>query len=310
MTKFKIKNQFRFSIILAAFVGLGSIVSCTKSNPEDENTVKMVFNPAESSDKVNTNGKAVGDILEKVTGLKYKTFVASDYTALIEAMRSGQADVAWLAPFAFVLAEKNAGSKVILKSIRHGKPHQFSAIVVRADSPYKTIEDLKGKTIAWTDPSSSSGHISPKAALIAMGINPDEHFQKQTFAGSHETLVLSVANGSVDAGATFSDDASGETGSWSRYAGKPGSSIKALRSIYVTPPMPSDTVSVSKQFAEKFPDKVKALTDGLKKLSTTPEGREALKNLYSIDGLVDAVSEDYEPLRKAAAKLGYELDKK
>jgi phosphonate transport system substrate-binding protein len=276
-----------------------------------ENPIRMAFNPAEASDRVNTNGKLVGDLLEKATGLKYKTFVASDYTALITAMRSGQADIAWLAPFAFVLAESKGGAKVLLKSVRHGSASQYSAIIVREDSPYKNIHDLKGKTIAWTDPASSSGHISPKSALISTGINPDDFFAKQTFAGSHETLVMAVANGTVDAGATFSNNAEGTEGSWTRFASKAGSKTKPLRAIYVTPPMPSDTVSVSKQFFEKYPDKVQAISAALKKLSETEEGRVALKTLYSIDSLVDAKTEDFEPLRKATTVLGYDvLDKK
>jgi phosphonate transport system substrate-binding protein len=301
--------QFKFQQTLILLI-LGLISACSKPT-DDENIIRMAFNPAESSDKVNTNGKLVGDLLEKSTGLKFKTFVASDYTALITALKTGQADIAWLAPFAFVLAENKAGAQVLLKSVRNGVASQYSAIIVKEDSPYKKIEDLKGKTIAWTDPASSSGHISPKSALISIGITPDTFFSKQTYAGSHETLVMAVSNGTVDAGATFSNDAEGKEGSWTRYMNKMGSKAKPLRSIYVTPPMPSDTVSISKKFAEKFPSKVAAIKEALKKLSDTAEGREALKILYNIEALVDSKTEDYEPLRKAATLIGTEvLDKK
>src|SRR5690606_12164134 len=119
-------------------------------------------------------------------GKKIEITVASDYAALVEAMKTNQVQIGWLAPFAFVLAEKVAGAKVMLKSVRHGQAAAFSAIIVRDDSPYKTIADLKGKTIAWTDPSSSSGHIMPKAALVADGYVPEEFFGQQTWAGTHE----------------------------------------------------------------------------------------------------------------------------
>lgn len=285
-------------------------LSCSKP-AEEKDVIRMAFNPAEASDRVNTNGKAVGDILEKTTGYKFKTYVTSDYTALITALNNGQADIAWLAPFAFVLAESKGGAKVMLKSVRHGAPNQYSAIIVRADSPYKTLADLKGKTIAWTDPASSSGHIAPKAALVHdAGIDIQNHFGKQTFAGSHEALVIAVATGSVDAGATFADTAEGKTGSWTRYEKKLGPDQR-VRAIYVTPPMPSDTVSASKEFAEKQPEKFQKVNAALKALSETEEGRQALRQLYSIDALIDAKTEDYEPLRKAAALIGSDvLDKK
>jgi phosphonate transport system substrate-binding protein len=284
--------------------------ACAKnSNPEGE-FITMVLNPAEASERVNLNGKVVADILEKKTGYKFKTLVASDYSALISALRAGQADIAWLAPFAYVLAEAKGGARLMLKSVRHGTPHQFSAIIVKEESPYKKLEDLKGKTIAWADPASSSGHISPKAALISQGIDPQTFFDKQTFAGSHETVVLSVATGSTDAGATYSDTAEGVTGSWTKFASKLGPAQK-LRAIYVTPPMPADTVSASSQFSEKYPEKLEKVKEALKSLSETAEGREALKQLYSIDSLIDAKPEDYEPLRKATRSLGYDvLDKK
>ncbi len=309
----KIGFKFPFAQILKSslFLGVLAFFFANCSAPkEDENLIRMGFTPAESTEKVNASGKVLADILEKQTGFKYKTFVASDYTALIEAMRSGQVDIAWLAPFAFVLAENTAGAKVLLKSIRHGKANQYSAIVVRDSSKFKTLQDLKGATIAWTDPSSSSGHITPKSSIIAEGVDPENFFSKQTFAGSHETLVLAVSNGSVDAGATFSDNAEGSSGSWTLFMKNAGPKAEKLRAVYVTPPMPSDTVSVSKMFSEKYPDRVLKIKEAIKGLAAIPEGKDALKNLYNIEGLVDAGSEEYEPLRKAAAKLGYELDKK
>jgi phosphonate transport system substrate-binding protein len=295
--------RFVFASLLTALM----LVSCSPKKDSGP-TLVMGFTPAESSEKVMSNGKVISDIIEKETGVKVKTFVATDYTALVEAMRSGQVDIAWLAPFAFVLAEKNSGAKVLLKSVRHGQASQYSAIIVKENSPYKKIEDLKGKTIAWTDPSSSSGHIVPKSALIAQGIDPDTFFKKQTWAGSHESLVMAVVNGTVDAGATYTDDPEGKTGSWTKYEQNSGETggVK-LHAIYVTPPMPSDTVAASKKYADEHPEMLKKITQLIQDLSKTAQGREALMNLYSIEALVPAESKEYEPLRMAAAKLGYDL---
>jgi len=303
-------NDFwKRSFAVAGVVVLSLSMGCTRK-AEDANVIRMGFTPSESTEKVTANGKVLAELLEKSTGLKYQIYVASDYTALVEALRSGQVQIAWLAPFAYVLAEQKADARVLLKSVRHGQAAQYSAIIVKDSSAYKKVEDLQGKNIAWTDPTSSSGHIMPKSALIAQGIDPDTLFKKQLWGGSHESVVMAVMNGTVDAGATYSDDAPGTTGSWSKYEKSLGAKATKLRAVFVTPPMPSDTVTAAGKFFDSQPEKVAKIKAGIMGLSDSPEGQSALKNLYGIDSLVEAKSEEYEPLRKAAAKIGYSLDAK
>ncbi|GIW22853.1 MAG: hypothetical protein KatS3mg068_1860 [Candidatus Sericytochromatia bacterium] len=86
----------------------------------------------------------------------------------------------------------------------------MGAIIVRKDSNINTLKDLKGKRFAFGDPISTSSHIFPKMLLIKNGINPDTDFVNVLFAGTHDSVVLSVYNKKVDAGATFSDDKEGK----------------------------------------------------------------------------------------------------
>lgn len=289
-------------------LGLGVLLAACTGKKDDAQVIKIGFTPAESTEKVATNGAVFAQLLEKETGFKYQVYVASDYTALIEAMRSNQVQVSWLAPFAFVLAEQKANAKVLFKSVRRGSPHTYSAIVVKNSAPYKTIHDLKGKNIAWTDPSSATGHILPKSALEGIGIDTKTFFGKETWGGSHESVVMAVANGAVDAGATYCNGPEGEGGAWLNYEKNLKGKAEKLRPLWITPPMPSDTVSVSKLFFED--PRFAKVRDGIMKVSKTPEGAAALKELYHIDGIVDAKAEDYEPLRKAAEKLGYDISNK
>lgn len=296
------RNILRTSLILFSSL---LILSCTKGSKKSEIVYTMGFNPPENTEVVQTNGKALADLLEKRTGYKFKTFIATDYTALIEALRSKKIDFAWLPPFSYVQAEKLADATVLLKSVRHGTPYYFSAIVVKADSPYKTIDDLRGETMAWVDPSSSSGHIFPKAALIEAGKDPDTFFSKQVFAGSHDALLLSIINGTTKAGATFSDDAEGKSGAWTQLL-KDADKTK-IRAIFVTKPIPGDTLSTSNYFQKTNPEVVKKVTDTLVSFKDDPEGQALLKNLYRIDFLTPATTTDYEPVRVAARLLKVDL---
>jgi phosphonate transport system substrate-binding protein len=69
---------------------------------------------------------------------------------------------------------------------------------VKATSPYKNIEDLKGKNIGLVDPNSTSGNNVPRYMLDKMKINPENYFGKVVFTGSHENAVLALAQGTVD----------------------------------------------------------------------------------------------------------------
>lgn len=258
------------------------------------------FNPAENADAMEMNSKSFIDYYKKATGLDVKTFIATDYTALIEAMRSGKVDFAFLPPFSLVKAEEVADAKVLMKSVRKGKAVFYSGIIVRSDKGYNKIEDLKGKNIAWTDPASSSGFIIPKAALITKKkIDPDTFFGRQVYAGGHDALVLAVLNGTVDAGATFVNDTKGEDGSWHQFL-KTKDEQKRIKMIFVSDPIPGDTMATTNKFAKEHKDIVDKTTKLIVDMGKNKDGQKILAALYRIDSMIPATSKEYQPLRDAA----------
>lgn len=269
----------------------------------------MGFAPSENADTVTTNGKILSDVLTRKTGINLKTYVAADYTALIEAMRGGNVPFAWLPPFALVLAEKRAGAKVLLKCVRNGKAYFYAAIIVRSDKPYKKLADLRGKTIAWVDPASSSGYVVPRASLVNDGIDPDTFFKKQVFAGGHDTVVLGVINGSVDAGATFTNEKTAETGGWTMLSTSRPEFKSKIRAVYVSQQVPNDTFATTDKFAREHPDVVNKITEAIKNLHLSSDGKKALYDLYRIDSMIPATSEEFEPLRKAASQIKVDVRK-
>lgn len=281
---------------------LSFTAACTKS--ASDNSITIGFNPAENADVVETNGKAFSDFFHKKMGTNVKTFIATDYTALIEAMRAGRVDFAFLPAFSYVKAEEMAGAKVLMKAVRNGRPVLYSAIITRADKPFKTVQDLKGKNMAWVDPASASGFIMPKAALQKKeNINADAFFGKQIYAGSHDALVLAVLNGTVDAGATFSNDPEGKEGSWHQYLKSEQEKAK-IKMIYITDPIPGDTLAVTGKFASAHADIVEKTKKLLAEMGSEEEGKKLLKSLYHIDAMVPAESSEYQPVRDAAKSVG------
>jgi phosphonate transport system substrate-binding protein len=74
-------------------------------------------------------------------------------------------------------------------------------VIAHKDSGIKTVADLKGKNFAFVDPSSTSGHLFPKAGLIKAGLNPDKDFGRVIFSGSHDASAIAVQNRKIDAAA-------------------------------------------------------------------------------------------------------------
>ena len=77
-------------------------------------------------------------------------------------------------------------------------------VIVKANSPYQKLADLKGKKVAHTSPSSNSGHLAPLALFPKEGLTPDKDY-KIIFSGKHDQSVMGVNSGDYDAGAVASD---------------------------------------------------------------------------------------------------------
>lgn len=266
-------------------------------------TITIGFNPAENSEVIETNGKKFSDYFKQKMGLTVKTFVATDYIALVEALRSRKIDFAFLPPFSLVKAEEIAGAEVLMMATRYGRAFTYSGIIVRADKGYDKIQDLKGKNIAWVDPASASGFIFPKATLkLRDKIDAEKFFGRQIFAGGHDAVVLSVLNGTVDAGATFVNDTEGKDGAWHLFL-KKEEERKRIKMIYVSDKIPSEAIATSKKFLKQNPELVKKFTAVLGGMGADKEGRPILKVLYNIETMIPASSKDFQPVRDAAKAI-------
>ena len=160
--------------------------------------------PAENNEEMIKQFEPMRAYLESKTGQKIKVFTATDYAGVIEAMRKKRVDIAWFGPLSYYLAEQEAGAEAFAAGIRKGSDsHTYKSIfVVPGDSPAKTLQDLKGKSVAFVDPASTSGGLMPTFMVKkATGLMPQDFFGKFTYAGSHDAAELAVKNKTVDAAA-------------------------------------------------------------------------------------------------------------
>ncbi len=138
--------------------------------------------------------------MSKVTGKKVVFFPVQSYAAQYEAMRSGRLHVAGVNTGGNPVAVSCAGFVPFASMSREGKVVGYEMeIIVPAGSAIKTPADLKGKTLAFTSPTSNSGFKAPSALLKSeFGMIADQDF-KTTFSGKHDNSILGVANKDYEA---------------------------------------------------------------------------------------------------------------
>ena len=246
------------------------------------------------------NAQPIVEILRKELGMEIQPFVATDYTGVVEALRVNKLDVAFLAPASYVLAKNEADIKVILKSERKGIPFYYAAIITRADSAIHTLADLRGKTFAFGDPLSTTGHVFPRKMLKDRGIDPVRDFKHILYSGGHDATVLAVFNGKVDAGATYANSPDSQDTAWMRYLKNP-EDVKRIRAIAFSEPIPADNLVVRGSLA---PALVKKIEEIFIELSRDAKSKQMLRDLYQIDGFVRATDQDYDTVRRAFNEAG------
>lgn len=144
--------------------------------------------------------------LETTLGVDVEIFTAGNYDGVVQALAANQIEFAFLGSSAYAAAYTASDGKMVpllTSQQQDGSTGYFSVIAVRCDSPYKSLDDLKGKTLAFADPDSTSGYAVPLYNLVQQGYDPAIFFGATPFSGSHEAGVNGVVNGQFDAAATY-----------------------------------------------------------------------------------------------------------
>ena len=287
-----------FILVLALFM----ISGCGKPSSSSK-VLRVGFVPAEDAQQVIRNAQPLVEILQKKLGMEVQPFVATDYTGVVEALRVGKLDIAFLTPASYVLAKSEANVRVALKSERKGSPFYFAAIITRADSGIKSLEDLRGKVFAFGDPLSTSANVFPRKLFHDKGIDPVRDFKQILYSGGHDATVLAVLNRKVDAGATYANSTDGTDTAWARYLKNPDD-VKKIRAIAYSEAIPADNLVFSGNLEERLG---KQIEEVFIELSSDPQGKKMLRDLYQIDGFVPATDRDYDSVRAAFAIAGIQL---
>ena len=276
-----------------------------------ENPIVIALTPSATADQLTVGGDALAAKLKELTGYEYKVTIPNSYTAVIEAMASGNAQVAFMATFAYLLAKQKDAADVGLVVVRNGSSFYGAQFVANVDSGFTSYFDpatnkntadaatalaqFDGKRPCFTDPLSTSGYIIPGGLLSQYGVK----YKTPAAVQGHPAVIAALYVGGIcDFGASYID---------ARTSDKTHADVMdKIQVIWRTDNIiPNDNVSFSTSMAPEMRTKI---SDALVQMGSSDDGLEILKNMgYEIGGFEPAEDSFYDAFRAALQASGIDI---
>ncbi len=199
-------------LLLTLLAGCGSTSVADNPNPDAlPKTLRVGLIPNIAPDKQRATYAPFGEELGRLLGVEVELFVAPSYAGVVTALAAGQLDIAYLGGLTYAQAEKQVELTPLVTEVDRdtGTSRYLSAIVVPAASAAQTPEDVvaAGGSVAFGDPSSTSGSLYPRLMIEAAGatcsatsLESCPPLSSVSFTGGHDATALAVAGGRADAG--------------------------------------------------------------------------------------------------------------
>ncbi len=237
--------------------------------------------------KLFTKFQPLADYLTKITGKIVTVSTAPNFQEYIARLQNGKYELILPNPYQYVMVSRTPGYTPLAKV--SGIPFK-GLIVVRKDSGINSISDLKGKRIAYPDPSALAATMQVRAFLKRNGIVP-ERDTKESYAASQDSVIFGVHERLFDA-----------AGTWPETLERvPDDIMKDLKILVETETLPQRPVAVRADIPQETASKVKSSLLGM---ANDPEGQKVLASM-GYKGFDDTSDREYDKVREWARKNGY-----
>lgn len=272
-----------FGLALSLLLG-----ACGRSGAPAERPLAVLLIPADGGTESGTlaDYRPIFDAVARQTGLSFDLKVAQSYGAVVEAMCNGTADIAFVGPVTYLQAQRRNCAEILAVAVKGGQSIYYAGLFARADSPLRSIADLRGKRVAFGDVNSTSSFIFPVAMLLEAGIDPAQDLSKVRMTGSHVSSLTALVRNDVDAAALSFD-------SYDKAVreGVPGA--RDLRVIARSAPIPYPPLVVSPRLDR---GRRNALRQAFETVAQTGDVRPEMIRGYG-GAIVDGYDADFPPAR-------------
>jgi phosphonate transport system substrate-binding protein len=199
--------------LLVSAVAMGFLLGVGSCVPAFAETLVIVVQPTQTPEQLSVQAQELEAVLEQELGLDVELRFPTSYAGAIEALRFGHAQAAFMGAWPAALAHTHAQAEVVLAEVREisvgqerrEAPYYYSYWVVRQESPYQALTELRGKSAAFPSLLSTSGYVAPVARLVELGLvgrdpqaDPQQFFGEVRMAGGYAQAWEALRSGQVE----------------------------------------------------------------------------------------------------------------
>ena len=274
-------------LILIPLIGVMSnslVFADNKSNPD---ILRIAILPDENASELIKQNKKLQLYLEDRLDKKIELVVTTDYSSMIEAMRFGRLELAYFGALSYVMAKERSEIEAFAAQMKKGSIMYHGVIIVNKDSMISNILDVRGKTMAFGDPASTSSHLIPRAHLL-LNAKLDIDDYKPVYLGSHDAVALSVQNGNADAGGLSKKI-------FEHLVEREMISLDKVQVIAISNPFPNYPWTMQSNLDSELKDKIKQAFYDL--------DDPAITKPLKADGFLPVTDSDYDVVRETRTLL-------
>lgn len=242
--------------------------------------------------------RLLGEYLTRKVGVPVEFTILSRYGNIIESFQTERMDGAFFGSFTGALAIERLGVVPLARPVNlDGTSTYHGHLFVRADSPIRSVKQLRGKRMAFVDRATTAGYVFPLALLRKAGIpSPDGFFGEFFFTGSHDAAIAAVLERKADVGAA-------KHSVYDRVRKENPGIDRDLVIIAESPSVPSNGLCVRKGLEPRLEA---ALKQALLDLEKDPDGGAVLAQFGALRFIV-TTADDYRPVIDMAHEAGIDL---
>jgi phosphonate transport system substrate-binding protein len=266
---------------LVGFLAVMLLIPPVYMGAEESLTLSIGIVPQQNATKLARLWTPICKYLSKQTGYRFVFKTAKDIPTFEKRLAAGEYDIAYMNPYHYTVFSIDPGYRAIAKETN--KQIQ-GIIVVKKDSPYQSIAELSGKTLAFPAPAAFAASVLPRAYLKTNQIEISPRYVR-----SHDSVYLTVSKGLYPAGG----------GIQRTFNNMPESIRQQLRILWKTPGYTPHAFAVHPRLPAAV---VRDTAGALIAMSTNEEGGKLLKNL-NFNPIGSAKDEDWDDVRELGIAL-------